>query len=122
MPRSTAAVPRNNRKKKIFKAAKGYFGGRKNLYRTAKDAVEKGWEHAYRDRKKKKRNFRQLWIARINAAARQHDLSYSRFMNGLKEAGIELDRKALADIAVRNPEAFGTLVDRAKGSLAEKSA
>ncbi|MEX0837367.1 MAG: 50S ribosomal protein L20 [Gemmatimonadota bacterium] len=121
MPRATSAAARNKRKKKIFKAAKGYFGGRKNLYRTAKDAVEKGWQHAYRDRKKKKRNFRRLWIARINAAAREHDLSYSRFINGLKEAGIELDRKALADLAVRNPEAFGTLVGHAKDSLAAKS-
>ncbi|HUG37930.1 MAG TPA: 50S ribosomal protein L20 [Candidatus Limnocylindrales bacterium] len=120
MPRSTSAVARNKRKKKIFKEAKGYFGGRKNLYRVAKDAVEKGWEHAYRDRKKKKRNFRQLWIARINAAVREHDLSYSRFINGLKEAGVELDRKALADLAVRNPEAFGAIVDRAKEGLAAK--
>lgn len=118
MPRTTSAVPRNRRKKKILRAAKGYFGGRKNLFRTAKDAVEKGWEHAYVDRKKKKRNFRRLWIARINAAAREHDLSYSRFINGLKKAGIELDRKAIADIAVRNPEAFSALADRAKKSLA----
>jgi|SRR5690606_8742345 large subunit ribosomal protein L20 len=122
MPRSTSAVPRNKRKKKIFKVAKGYFGGRKNLYRTAKDAVEKGWEHAYRDRKKKKRNFRRLWIARINAAAREHDLSYSRFINGLKAAGIELDRKALADLAVRSPDAFAALVARAKEGLEAKTA
>ena len=121
MPRATSAVARNKRKKKIFKAAKGYFGGRKNLYRTAKDAVEKGWEHAYRDRKKKKRNFRRLWIARINAATRQHDLSYSKFINGLKEAGVELDRKALADLAVHNPEAFSAVVDRAKEGLAAKA-
>jgi large subunit ribosomal protein L20 len=121
MPRTKGAVPRNQRKKKIFKAAKGYFGGRKNLYRTAKDAVEKGWEHAYRDRKKKKRNFRQLWIARINAAAREHGLSYSRFMNGLSRAGIELDRKALADVAVRSPEAFKELAEQAKESLAKAS-
>jgi len=121
MPRSTSAPARNKRKKKIFKEAKGYFGGRKNLYRIAKDAVEKGWEHAYRDRKKKKRNFRQLWIARINAAVREHDLSYSRFISGLKEAGVELDRKALADLAVRNPEAFGAIVDRAKEALAAKA-
>jgi large subunit ribosomal protein L20 len=120
MPRSTSAVARNKRKKKIFKEAKGYFGGRKNLYRIAKDAVEKGWEHAYRDRKKKKRNFRQLWIARINAAVREHDLSYSKFINGLKVAGVELDRKALADLAVRNPEAFGQIVERAKEGLAAK--
>ena len=121
MPRATSAVPRNKRKKKIFKAAKGYFGGRKNLYKTAKDAVEKGLEHAYRDRKKKKRNFRRLWIARINAAARQHDMSYSRFMNGLKAAGIDLDRKALADLAVRNPEAFGAVVEQAKEGLSVKA-
>ncbi|MEM7416872.1 MAG: 50S ribosomal protein L20 [Gemmatimonadota bacterium] len=121
MPRATSAVARNKRKKKIFKAAKGYFGGRKNLYRTAKDAVEKGWEHACRDRKKKKRNFRRLWIARINAAAREHDMSYSRFINGLKHAGVELDRKALADIAVRNPEAFAAIVAQAKEGLAAKT-
>ena len=121
MPRATSAVQRNKRKKKVFKVAKGYFGGRKNLYRTAKDAVERGWEHAYRDRKKKKRNFRRLWIARINAAVRQHDLSYSKFINGLKEAGIDLDRKALADLAVRNPEAFSVVVDRAKEGLAAKA-
>ena len=121
MPRATSAVARNKRKKKIFKAAKGYFGGRKNLYKTAKDAVEKGWEHAYRDRKKKKRNFRQLWIARINAAVRQHDISYSRFINGLKEAGIELDRKAMADLAVRNPEVFAGLVEKAREALAAKA-
>jgi large subunit ribosomal protein L20 len=118
MPRSTASGARNKRKKKVFKAAKGYFGGRKNLYRVAKDAVEKGWEHAYRDRKKKKRNFRRLWISRINAAAREHDLSYSRFMNGLNRSGIELDRKALADLAVRDPQAFAALVDRAREALA----
>jgi large subunit ribosomal protein L20 len=121
MPRSTSAPARNKRKKKIFKEAKGYFGGRKNLFRVAKDAVEKGWEHAYRDRKKKKRNFRRLWIARINAAVREHDLSYSRFISGLKEAGIELDRKALADLAVRNPEAFGAVVSRVKEGLAAKA-
>ena len=121
MPRATSAAARNKRKKKIFKAAKGYFGGRKNLYKTAKDAVEKGWEHAYRDRKKKKRNFRQLWIARINAAVRQHDMSYSVFINGLKEAGIELDRKAMADLAVRNPEVFGGLVEKAREALAAKA-
>ncbi|MFQ5535901.1 MAG: 50S ribosomal protein L20 [Gemmatimonadota bacterium] len=121
MPRVTSAPARNKRKKKIFKAAKGYFGGRKNLYRTAKDAVEKGWEHAYRDRKKKKRNFRRLWIARINAATREHGLSYSRFMNGLKEAGVELDRKAMADLAVRSPEAFAELVEKAKEALAAKA-
>lgn len=122
MPRSTRAPARNKRKKKIFRTAKGYFGGRKNLYRTAKDAVEKGWEHAYRDRKKKKRNFRRLWITRINAAARQHELSYSRFMNGLRVAGVELDRKALADLAVRSPDAFASLAKQAKAALANGAA
>ena len=117
MPRATSAPARKKRRKKLFKAAKGYFGGRKNLYVAAKDGVEKGWQHAYVDRKKKKR----LWIARINAAVRAHDLSYSRFVNGLKEAGIELDRKALADLAVRSPEAFSAVVDRAKESLAAKA-
>jgi large subunit ribosomal protein L20 len=117
MPRTTSAPARNKRKKKIFRVAKGYFGGRKNLYRTAKDAVEKGWQHAYRDRKKKKRTFRRLWITRINAAARENELSYSRFMNGLKQAGVELDRKVLADLAVHSPEAFSALADRAKEGL-----
>jgi large subunit ribosomal protein L20 len=121
MPRSTSAPARNKRKKKMMKVAKGYFGGRKNLWRIAKDAVERGWQHAYRDRKKKKRTFRALWIARINAAVREHDLSYSRFINGLKEVGVELDRKAMADLAVRNPEAFAALVDRAREGLATKS-
>ena len=120
MPRSTGAAARKKRKKKILRSAKGYFGGRKNLYRVAKDAVERGWEHAYRDRKKKKRNFRRLWITRINAAAREHDLSYSRFMNGLKRAGIQLDRKALADLAVRDPAAFAALAERAREGLAQK--
>jgi large subunit ribosomal protein L20 len=121
MPRVTHAPARRKRKKKVFKVAKGYFGGRKNLYRTAKDAVEKGWEHAYRDRKKKKRTFRQLWIIRINAAARLNDLTYSRFINGLKLSGIELDRKALADLAVRDPGAFSNLAERAKEGLAKAS-
>jgi large subunit ribosomal protein L20 len=121
MPRSTNSPARKQHKKKIMKAAKGYFLGRKNLYRVAKDAVEKGWQHAYRDRKKKKRNFRALWIARINAAAREHDLSYSRFINGLSLAGVELDRKALADLAVRSPDAFAALAARAKESLAKAS-
>jgi large subunit ribosomal protein L20 len=121
MPRSTSVPARNKRKKKVMKVAKGYFGGRKNLYRIAKDAVERGWQHAYRDRKKKKRTFRSLWIARINAATREHDMSYSRFINGLKEVGVELDRKAMADLAVHNPEAFAALVDRAREGLAAKT-
>jgi large subunit ribosomal protein L20 len=121
MPRSTSVPARNKRKRKLMKVAKGYFGGRKNLYRIAKDAVERGWEHAYRDRRKKKRTFRALWIARINAAVRQHDMSYSRFINGLKEVGVELDRKAMADLAVHNPDAFAALVDRAREGLAAKT-
>ena len=120
MPRATSSPARNRRKKKVFRVAKGYFGGRKNLFRTAKDAVEKGWQHAYRDRKNKKRTFRRLWIARINAAARENELSYSRFMNGLKQAGVELDRKALADLAVRSPDAFSALADRAKEELGSR--
>jgi large subunit ribosomal protein L20 len=114
MPRTTGAPARKDRKKKILKVAKGYFGGRKKLYRTAKDAVEKGWQHAYRDRKKKKRNFRALWITRINAAARLNGISYSRLIDGLKKSGVEMDRKALADLAVRDPAAFGALAMKAK--------
>ncbi len=114
MPRSTGAPARKQRKRKILKEARGYFGGRKNLFRTAKDAVERGWEHAYRDRKKKKRNFRALWISRINAAAREHEISYSRFMDGLKKSGVDLDRKALADLAVRDTAAFAALAEMAK--------
>jgi len=117
MSRTRHAVARNRRKKNILREARGYFGGRKNLYRTAKNADEKGWEHAYRDRRKKKRNFRRLWIARINAAARQHDLSYSRFIHGLQRSGVEIDRKALADLAVRSPDAFTALARRAKAAL-----
>ncbi|HSH46547.1 MAG TPA: 50S ribosomal protein L20 [Longimicrobiales bacterium] len=117
MPRVTSAVPRHRKKKKYFRAARGYFGGRSKLWRIAKNAVERGWQYSYIDRKKKKRHFRRLWITRINAAARQHDLSYSRFMNGLKLAGIEVNRKVLADLAVREPEAFGELVAQAKAKL-----
>ncbi|HET8654216.1 MAG TPA: 50S ribosomal protein L20 [Longimicrobiaceae bacterium] len=117
MPRVSNNVARLKRKNKILKHAKGYFGRRKNLYKTAKEAVERGWRYAYRDRKNRKRDFRRLWIVRINAAARQHDLSYSRFMNGLKLAGIEVNRKILADLAIRDPNAFGELADQAKAKL-----
>ena len=113
MPRATNNPATKQRKKKIFKAAKGYFGGRKNLYRTAKDAVEKGLEHAYRDRKKKKRNFRRLWIARINAAARLNGTTYSRLIHGMKKSEIAINRKMLAEIAVRDPEAFAAVVKKA---------
>ncbi len=117
MPRATSAVARHRKKKKYLREARGYFGGRSKLWRIAKNAVERGWQYSYRDRKNRKREFRRLWITRINAAARQHDLSYSRFINGLKRAGIEVNRKVLADLAVREPEAFGELVEQAKAQL-----
>ena len=109
MTRVKTSVATRKRRKKILEEAKGYFGGRKNLYRPARNAVEKGWEHAYRHRREKKRDFRRLWISRINAAAREHGLSYSRFIHGLDEASVELNRKVLADLAVREPEAFAEL-------------
>ncbi|WP_138379104.1 50S ribosomal protein L20 [Luteithermobacter gelatinilyticus] len=106
------------RHKKVIKAAKGYSGRRKNTIRVARQAVEKAGQYAYRDRRVRKRQFRALWIQRINAAARLHDMTYSRFMNGLKKAGIELDRKVLADLAVREPEAFKALAEQAQSALA----
>ena len=117
MPRVSTNVARLKRKRRILNGAKGYFGRRKNIYKTAKEAVDRGWRYAYRDRKNRKRSFRRLWIARIYAAARQHELSYSRFMNGLKLAGIEINRKILADIAIHDPNAFGQLADTAKSKL-----
>lgn len=117
MARVTSAVARHRKKKRYFKAARGYWGARSKLWRIAKNAVERGWAYSYRDRKQRKRDFRRLWITRINAAARQHDLSYSRFMNGLKQAGIEVNRKVLADLAVRDPQAFSALVQQARGRL-----
>ncbi len=110
MPRATNNVAARSRRKKILKAAKGYRLGKSRLYATAKDQVEKSWQYAYRDRRQKKRNFRRLWITRINAACRQEEVSYSVFINKLNEKNIELNRKALADLAVRNPEAFTQLV------------
>ncbi|AZU02644.1 Phenylalanyl-tRNA synthetase, alpha subunit [Glycocaulis alkaliphilus] len=101
----------------MIKAAKGYYGRRKNTFRAANQAVEKAGQYAYRDRRVKKRNFRSLWIQRINAAARLNDLTYATFMNGLKKAGIELDRKVLSDIAIREPEAFTALADQARSAL-----
>lgn len=117
MPRVKTNVARLRRKNQILKEAKGFFGRRKNIYKTAKEAVERAWRYSYRDRKNRKREFRKLWIVRINAAARQNDLSYSRFMNGLKLAGIEIDRKNLADLAVRDPNAFEQLATAAKAKL-----
>ena len=118
MTRAARSVPSRNRRKKILKQAKGYYGRRKNTYRTARPAVEKALQYAYRDRRNRKRNFRALWIQRINAAAREHGLTYGRFINGLGRAGVEVDRKMLADLAVREPEAFKALVDKAQAALA----
>ena len=117
MPRVRGNVARLKRKKKIMREAKGARGGRSKLYKSAKENVERGLRYAYRDRRLKKRDFRRLWIVRINAAARTHDLSYSRFMSGLKKAGVEINRKVLADLAVRDPAAFGELAEVAKKSL-----
>jgi len=117
MARATSAVPRHRKKKRYMKAAKGYWGARSKLWRVAKNAVERGWVYSYRDRKNRKREFRRLWITRINAAVREHGLSYSRFINGLKQAGIEVNRKVLADLAVREPAAFEALVKQAKAQL-----
>ena len=114
MARVTASVARHKRRKKILKEARGQFGARSKLYRTAKNAVERGWANSYRDRRRRKRDFRRLWIARINAATREHDLSYSRFIAGLRNAGVDLNRKALADLAIREPEAFAELAKLAK--------
>jgi len=117
MSRVTSAVQRHRKKKRYLKAAKGYWGARSKLWRIAKNAVERGWQYSYRDRKQKKRVFRRLWITRINAAAREHDMSYSRFMNGLKHSGVEINRKVLADLAVREPAAFAELVGKARAGL-----
>lgn len=110
-------VTSHARHKKVLKLAKGYRGRRKSTIRVAMQAVEKAGQYAYRDRKVRKRTFRALWIQRINAAARMHDMTYSRFMNGIKLAGIELDRKVLADLAVREPEAFKAIADQAQAAL-----
>ena len=114
MPRVKRGVTAHARHKKILKLAKGYYGARSRVYRVAKQAVIKAGQYAYRDRKQRKRQFRALWIARINAAARESGLSYSRFMNGLKKASIDLDRKVLADLAVHDKEAFAELVKQVR--------
>ncbi|MBM4228832.1 MAG: 50S ribosomal protein L20 [Gammaproteobacteria bacterium] len=106
------------RHKKVLKRAKGYYGRRKNVFRVATQAVTKAGQYAYRDRKVRKREFRALWIVRINAAAREHGLNYARFINGLLKASVELDRKVLADLAVHDKDAFAALVERAKAALA----
>ena len=118
MPRVKRGVTARARHKKVIALAKGYRGRRKNVYRIAKQAVMQAGQYAYRDRRQRKRQFRQLWIARINAGARLNGLSYSKFMNGLKRAAIELDRKVLADLAVFDKAAFAQLVEKAKAALA----
>jgi len=114
MPRSKHAVPSNRRRRRIIKQAKGYFGRRKSTIRTAKEAVDKALSYAYRDRRNKKRVFRRLWIARINAAVRNAGMNYSTFIAGLKKHQIELDRKMLADLAVKDPTAFNKIVEQVK--------
>jgi len=118
MSRVKRGVTAHAKHKKILKRAKGYYGRRKNTIRTAKAAVDRAAQYAYRDRKNRKRSFRALWIQRINAAVREHGLTYGRFINGLGKAGVEIDRKVLADLAVSEPAAFATLVDKAKGAVA----
>ncbi|RMH71077.1 MAG: 50S ribosomal protein L20 [Gemmatimonadetes bacterium] len=117
MARARVAVASRKRRKKFIKAAKGFRGGRKNLIRTVQETLDRAGVYAYRDRKTKKRQFRRLWIIRINAAARLNGLSYSRFMNGLKKANVDLDRKILADMAINDPDNFGRLAELAKSSL-----
>ena len=118
MPRVKRGVTANASHEKILKAAKGYRGARSKIVRVAKQAVTKAGQYAYRDRRQRKRQFRALWIARINAGAREHGLSYSRMINGLNKAGVEIDRKMLAELAVFNKDAFATLAEQAKSSLA----
>ncbi|MDE2109663.1 MAG: 50S ribosomal protein L20 [Alphaproteobacteria bacterium] len=118
MSRAPRAVPSHARRKRVFKAAKGFYGRRKNTITSANAAVDRSLQHNYIGRKEKKRNFRALWIQRINAACREHGVTYSRFISGLLKAGIEIDRKVLADLAIREPEAFKALVDQAGAAKA----
>lgn len=118
MPRVKRGNKARKRRKKVLKMAKGYFGGKSKLYRPANQAVMRSLHYAYRDRRNKKRDFRRLWITRINAASRNHGLSYSRFINGLKQANIKIDRKMLAEMAVNDDNTFGELVTLAKNELA----
>ena len=117
MAQSKSVVTPRARHKKVLSAAKGYYNARRKVFRIAKQAVIKAGQYAYRDRKARKRQFRQLWIIRINAGARQHGLSYSRFINGLKKAGIAIDRKMLAELAVYNKQVFAVLAEKAKAAL-----
>ena len=116
MARVTSGAASKARHRKVVKAAKGYYGRRKNVFRVATQAVDRAREYAYRDRRVRKREFRALWIQRINAAVREHGLTYSQFMNGVKSAGIEVDRKMLADLAVNEPAAFASIVEQARGA------
>ncbi|MBS7696354.1 MULTISPECIES: 50S ribosomal protein L20 [unclassified Chelatococcus] len=117
MARVKRGVTSHAKHKKVFKAAKGFYGRRKNTIRTAKAAVDRAMQYSYRDRKNKKRTIRALWIQRINAAVREHGLTYSRFIDGLGKAGVEMDRKVLSDIAIREPDAFKAIVEKAKAAL-----
>lgn len=117
MARVKRGVTARARHKKVLKAAKGYYGARSRTYRVAVQAVTKAGQYAYRDRRQKKRQFRELWIVRINAAARQHDLSYSQFMNGLKKANIEIDRKVLSELAINDKAAFKAIADQVRAAL-----
>ena len=117
MARVKRGVAAHAKHKKVLKAAKGFYGRRKNTIRIAKQAVEKSMQYAYRDRKNRKRTFRALWIQRINAAVRGHGLTYSRFIDGLEKAGIEVDRKVLSDVAIREPDAFAAIVEKARAAL-----
>ena len=117
MPRVKRGHTARKRRKKVLKKAKGYYGGRHRYFKHAKETVHRAWQYQYRDRRQKKRDFRKLWITRINAAARQHDMNYSRFMGGLNKAGVELNRKMLAQIAVFDPEGFEQIVEVAREAL-----
>lgn len=117
MVRVTYGAPRRQKKVRYFKRARGFRGGRSKLWRTVRESVMRAWAYSYRDRKQKKRQFRRLWIIRINAAARQRGVTYSRFMNGLKKAGIELNRKQLSELAIHDPKAFDAICDAAKGAI-----
>ena len=119
MPRVKRSVHARKKRRKVLEQAKGYYGRKSTHYKYAKEQVEHSLVYAYRDRRNKKRNFRSLWIVRINAAARQHDLSYNQFISGLKKAEIDLDRKVLADLAVSDPAAFGRIAEQAKSALAK---
>ncbi len=122
MPRARNTVASRNRRKKVLKLAKGYYGARSRQFKVAKQAVIRAGQYAYRDRRQRKRQFRSLWIVRINAAAREHGLSYSQFINGLNKAEIEVDRKVLADMAIHEKSAFAVLVEQAKAALGSEVA